>query len=93
MYEIFLGGWDNTKCAIRFNQEKPDVAMTEGSLSRDSFQKFWIRVNYAAIKVHTIYAMLWLKTIHTLSNQQMSIIQIHGNMPLASFYIFYIQHI
>ncbi|XP_021943322.1 uncharacterized protein LOC110841586 [Folsomia candida] len=51
LYEIFLGGWNGTKSAIRFNQEKPDVAEAPGGVSRDEFQRFWVRLSHAAIQV------------------------------------------
>lgn len=53
MYEIFLGGWENSKCAIRFNKEKPDKAEaeTENCLSGGEYRKFWIKWSYGAVQV------------------------------------------
>lgn len=53
LYEIFLGGWENMKCAIRFNKEKPDKAeaATENCLAGGKYTKFWIKWNYGAIQV------------------------------------------
>lgn len=53
MYEVFLGGWENSKCAIRLNKEKPDKAEAETAdcLSGGEFRKFWIKWNYGAIQV------------------------------------------
>ncbi|XP_017757606.1 PREDICTED: uncharacterized protein LOC108548956 isoform X5 [Eufriesea mexicana] len=45
MYEVFLGGWSNSKSVIRKNRVKPDVAEldTPGILSGDEMRGFWIR--------------------------------------------------
>jgi len=45
MYEVFLGGWGNSKSVIRKNRTKPDVAeaSTPGYLHPDEFRGFWIR--------------------------------------------------
>lgn len=45
MYEIFLGGWSNSKSVIRKNRQKPDVveAETPGILDAGEFRSFWIR--------------------------------------------------
>lgn len=46
MMEVFIGGWQNSKSVIRFNQTKPDVveADTPNILSGNEFRGFWIRV-------------------------------------------------
>ncbi|PSN44181.1 hypothetical protein C0J52_20710, partial [Blattella germanica] len=45
MYEIFIGGWDNGKCAIRRDRQKPDkaIADTPDVLSDAEYRGFWIR--------------------------------------------------
>lgn len=45
MYEIFIGGWGNSKSVIRKNRTKPDVAEsnTPGILNPDEFRGFWVR--------------------------------------------------
>uniref|UniRef100_A0A336MNG9 CSON001653 protein n=1 Tax=Culicoides sonorensis TaxID=179676 RepID=A0A336MNG9_CULSO len=45
MYEVFLGGWKNTKSVIRKNRTKPDVAETETPdiLNDGEFRGFWVR--------------------------------------------------
>ncbi|XP_037806146.1 C3 and PZP-like alpha-2-macroglobulin domain-containing protein 8 [Lucilia sericata] len=45
MYEIFLGGWSNSKSVIRKNRQKPDVVevATEGIVNAGEFRGFWIR--------------------------------------------------
>ena len=45
MYEIFIGGWDNSKSVIRKNRQKPDVVEvpTPGILNAGEFRGFWIR--------------------------------------------------
>ncbi|XP_072393497.1 uncharacterized protein [Diabrotica undecimpunctata] len=45
MYEVFIGGWGNSKSIIRKNRSKPDVAEvpTPGILHPNEFRGFWIR--------------------------------------------------
>ncbi|XP_055372435.1 C3 and PZP-like alpha-2-macroglobulin domain-containing protein 8 [Condylostylus longicornis] len=45
MYEVFIGGWQNTKSVIRKNRTKPDVVETDtpGILNPGEFRGFWIR--------------------------------------------------
>ncbi|XP_075166686.1 uncharacterized protein LOC142238842 [Haematobia irritans] len=45
MYEIFIGGWDNSKSVIRKNRQKPDVVevQTPGICDAGEFRGFWIR--------------------------------------------------
>lgn len=45
MYEIFIGGWENSKSVIRKNRQKPDVVEvpTPGILNAGEFRGFWIR--------------------------------------------------
>uniref|UniRef100_A0A6P4E9B9 C3 and PZP-like alpha-2-macroglobulin domain-containing protein 8 isoform X2 n=1 Tax=Drosophila rhopaloa TaxID=1041015 RepID=A0A6P4E9B9_DRORH len=45
IYEIFLGGWENTKSVIRKNRQKPEVAQvrTPGILNANEFRGFWVR--------------------------------------------------
>ena len=61
IYEIFLGGWDNTKSAIRLHKEKPDKAeaATEQIVTDAEFRRFIIKWNYAAITVrHSTVTMI-----------------------------------
>lgn len=53
MYEVFLGGWGNSKSCIRKNRTKPDVAEapTPGILNGDEFRGFWIRWENGNISV------------------------------------------
>lgn len=45
MYEVFLGGWKNSKSVIRKNRTKPDVAEfdTPNILNDGEYRGFWIR--------------------------------------------------
>lgn len=51
--EVFIGGWNNTKSAIRYNQTKPDKAeeSTPGIVSPDEYRRFWIRFRDHVIQV------------------------------------------
>lgn len=51
MYEIFIGGWGNTKSVIRKNRTKPDVAEahTPYILNEGEFRGFWVRWNNGTI--------------------------------------------
>ncbi|XP_068899628.1 uncharacterized protein [Tenebrio molitor] len=53
MYEVFIGGWGNSKSIIRKNRSKPDVAEanTPGYLNGDEFRGFWIRWENGSITV------------------------------------------
>ncbi|XP_076763777.1 uncharacterized protein LOC143430933 isoform X4 [Xylocopa sonorina] len=53
MYEVFIGGWSNSKSVIRKNRTKPDVAEadTPGILSGDEFRGFWIRWSDGVLSV------------------------------------------
>ncbi|KZC11215.1 C3 and PZP-like alpha-2-macroglobulin domain-containing protein 8 [Dufourea novaeangliae] len=53
MYEIFIGGWSNSKSVIRKNRTKPEVAEVEtpGILNGDEHRGFWIRWGDGAISV------------------------------------------
>ncbi|CAH1161215.1 unnamed protein product [Phyllotreta striolata] len=53
MYEIFIGGWGNSKSIIRKNRTKPDVAEvpTPGILNPNEFRGFWIRWQNGTISV------------------------------------------
>lgn len=45
LYEIFLGGWENSKSVIRKDGQKPDVVEvpTPGILDAGEFRGFWVR--------------------------------------------------
>ncbi|KAH8413837.1 hypothetical protein KR222_009131, partial [Zaprionus bogoriensis] len=45
LYEIFLGGWENTKSVIRKDGQKPEVAEvpTPDILNAGEFRGFWVR--------------------------------------------------
>lgn len=45
MYEVFLGGWSNSKSVIRKNRQMPDVAEADtlNILSSEEFRGFWVR--------------------------------------------------
>ncbi|XP_022117422.1 uncharacterized protein LOC110994849 isoform X1 [Pieris rapae] len=45
MYEIFIGGWGNTKSVIRRNRTKPDKVEIEtpGIVNGGEFRGFWVR--------------------------------------------------
>lgn len=45
MYEVFIGGWGNTKSVIRQNGQKPDVVEvpTPQILNANEYRGFWIR--------------------------------------------------
>ncbi len=47
MWEVFIGGWKNTKSVIRKNRTKPDVSEVASPdiLTADEFRGFWIRWN------------------------------------------------
>ncbi|XP_014232708.1 C3 and PZP-like alpha-2-macroglobulin domain-containing protein 8 isoform X1 [Trichogramma pretiosum] len=53
MWEIFIGGWKNSKSVIRKNRTKPDVSEvdTPDILSGDEFRGFWIRWNAGYLTV------------------------------------------
>lgn len=43
--EVFIGGWQNSKSVIRYNQTKPEVAEahTPGILNANELRGFWVR--------------------------------------------------
>ncbi|CAK1544511.1 unnamed protein product [Leptosia nina] len=45
MYEVFIGGWGNTKSVIRRNRTKPDKVEIEtpGIVNGGEFRGFWVR--------------------------------------------------
>lgn len=53
LHELFLGGWENTKCALRHNKEKPDKAEAEIEqvVNGTDFKKFTLKWDYAAVQV------------------------------------------
>ncbi|XP_076234199.1 uncharacterized protein LOC143179071 isoform X3 [Calliopsis andreniformis] len=53
MYEVFIGGWSNSKSVIRKNRTKPEVAEVEtpGILSADEYRGFWIRWSDGVLSV------------------------------------------
>ncbi|XP_025829408.1 C3 and PZP-like alpha-2-macroglobulin domain-containing protein 8 [Agrilus planipennis] len=53
MYEVFIGGWGNSKSIIRKNRSKPDVAEvpTPGILNAGEFRGFWVRWRNGTISV------------------------------------------
>lgn len=56
MYEVFIGGWKNSKSVIRKNRTKPDVAEfdTPDILNDGEFRGFWIRWSDNTITVTLI---------------------------------------
>jgi hypothetical protein len=53
MIEVFVGGWKNTKSAIRLNQTKPDKAEQETPdvVCDDEFRRFWVDFKQNKIQV------------------------------------------
>lgn len=53
MYEVFIGGWSNSKSVIRKNRTKPDVIEVEtlNILSADEYRGFWIRWDNGVLTV------------------------------------------
>ncbi|XP_046388983.1 uncharacterized protein LOC124157929 isoform X1 [Ischnura elegans] len=53
IYEIFLGGWGNTKSALRRDRQKPDKAEAEtpNVVTADEEREFWIKWNDGTIQV------------------------------------------
>ena len=53
MIEVFIGGWSNSKSAIRLNQTKPDkeVVETPDIVCMDEFRRFWIQFKNNNIQV------------------------------------------
>ncbi|KMQ95579.1 c3 and pzp-like alpha-2-macroglobulin domain-containing protein 8 protein [Lasius niger] len=53
MYEVFIGGWSNSKSVVRKNRTKPEVLEVETPdiLSADEFRGFWIRWNDGTLTV------------------------------------------
>ncbi|XP_011136164.1 uncharacterized protein LOC105181234 isoform X2 [Harpegnathos saltator] len=53
MYEVFIGGWSNSKSVVRKNRAKPEVAEVEtpGILSGDEYRGFWIRWDSGTLTV------------------------------------------
>jgi len=53
IHEIFFGGWENSKSAIRHNKEKPEMAQvdTPNLLNPDEFKRFWIEWNHLEVNV------------------------------------------
>lgn len=53
MYEVFIGGWGNSKSIIRKNRSKPDVAEVEtpGILNGGEFRGFWVRCQNGQVSV------------------------------------------
>ncbi|KAJ8949964.1 hypothetical protein NQ318_002371 [Aromia moschata] len=53
MYEVYIGGWGNSKSIIRKNRTKPEVAEepTPGILNPNEFRGFWIRWQNRTISV------------------------------------------
>ncbi|CAH0548099.1 unnamed protein product [Brassicogethes aeneus] len=51
MYEIFIGGWGNSRSIIRKNRTKPDVAeaSTPGILNDNEYRGFWIRFGNGSV--------------------------------------------
>ncbi|XP_067001273.2 uncharacterized protein [Anabrus simplex] len=60
MYELILGGWENTASVIRYNRQKPDKVRqdTPGLLSNDEFRRFIIEWNNGHISVKRNGAIL-----------------------------------
>lgn len=53
IYEVFIGGWGNSKSVIRKNKTQPDVSQedTPAILSNDELRGFWIRWGDGQISV------------------------------------------
>jgi len=53
MIEVFIGGWENTKSAIRLNQTKPNKAEvdTPAIVSDEEYRRFWVTFKKNVIEV------------------------------------------
>lgn len=53
MYEILLGGWDNSASVIRYNRQKPDKARvdTPSLLTNNDFSRFVVEWKHGHLKV------------------------------------------
>ncbi|XP_065219813.1 uncharacterized protein LOC135845271 [Planococcus citri] len=51
MYEVFFGGWKNTKSVIRKDQTQPDVVEvpTPNLLNPNEYKSFWIKWEYGTL--------------------------------------------
>ena len=61
MIEVFIGGWENTKSAIRLNQTKPNKAEvdTPAIVSDEEYRRFWVTFKKNVIEVGWPFLLLW----------------------------------